>query len=108
MGTVVYTASAFHNPSENSQTNLKFIKMNKTLMVCLAVVLFAAVAFAAPFNAVHTPHFYNGDIARAPYFSMQEAVPGWGGLVTKSFTLCITEGKNDIKTTLKIKRSSYK
>jgi len=62
--------------------------MAKLLMVCLAVLLFAAVALAAPFNAAVLPGgwFYNGDVARAPNFAINEAVPAWGGLVTKSFT----------------------
>jgi len=60
--------------------------MSKLLMVCLAVILFAAVAMAAPFNAEPLPAgwFYNGDVARAPNFSIDEAVPAWKGLVKKS------------------------
>ena len=44
------------------------------IQVCLAVVLFAAVAMAAPFNAKPLPDawFYNGDVARAPNFSIDE------------------------------------
>lgn len=44
-----------------------------------------AVVTAAPFNAVQNPWFYNGDIARAPYFALDEHL--WPGLTKKSFTL---------------------
>ena len=39
-----------------------------------AVLLFAAVALAAPFNAAVLPEgwFYNGDVARAPNFAINE------------------------------------
>ena len=33
-----------------------------------------AVATAAPFNAVQNPWFYNGDVARAPYFALDVSI----------------------------------
>merc|ERR1711899_660863 len=57
----------------------KRINMNKTLMICLAVLVLAAVAIAAPFNAVGP--FYNGNIAKTPYFAIAEHT--WPGLVKK-------------------------
>ena len=36
------------------------------IAACLLVV-----AMALPFNAVENPHFYNGDVARKPYFAIQ-------------------------------------
>ena len=53
---------------------------------CLAALLVIGLTEAMPFNAVGTP-FYNGDVARAPSFSIQEANPHWHGLATKVFTL---------------------
>ena len=38
--------------------------------ICLAVLVLAAVAIAAPFNAVGP--FYNGNIAKTPYFAIAE------------------------------------
>ena len=38
--------------------------------ICLAVLVLAAVAIAAPFNAVGP--FYNGNIAKVPYFAIAE------------------------------------
>ena len=38
--------------------------------VCLAVLVLAELALAAPFNAVG-PH-YNGDIKKLPYFAISE------------------------------------
>merc|ERR1712080_509136 len=69
----------------NSNSNIIFeidfarskINMNKTLVICLAVLVLAAVAIAAPFNAVGP--FYNGNIAKAPYFAIAEHT--WPGLV---------------------------
>merc|ERR1712226_1185683 len=61
----------------------KRINMNKTLVICLAVLVLAAVAIAAPFNAVGP--FYNGNIAKVPYFAIAEHT--WPGLVKKTFAL---------------------
>jgi hypothetical protein len=52
-------------------------------MVCLVVFVLAELALAAPFNAVGP--FYNGDIARLPYFDIKEHL--WPGLTVKKFTL---------------------
>merc|ERR1711997_1051739 len=89
MGTVASSTSNISNPIIFSNFKSTIFNMAKLLMVCLAVILFAAVAMAAPFNAAVLPDawFYNGDIARAPNFAMEEAVPAWKGLVKKQFTL---------------------
>ena len=54
--------------------------------VCLVAFFMALTAEAIPFNAVGTP-FFDGNVARAPSFTIQEANPHWHGIVTKQFTL---------------------
>jgi hypothetical protein len=43
----------------------------------------AAIALAAPFNAVGP--FYNGDVAKLPHFAIAEDL--WPGLTVKKFSL---------------------
>ena len=54
--------------------------------VLVAIAMLCLTAEAMPFNAVGTP-FYDGNVARAPSFTIQEANPQWIGLATKVFTL---------------------
>jgi len=59
--------------------------MDRTLMFLVVAACLLVVAMALPFNAVENPHFYNGDVARKPYFAIQEHL--WPGLTKKDFTL---------------------
>merc|ERR1711872_1202815 len=111
MGTVASSTSNISNLIIFSNFKFTISNMSKLLMVCLAVVLFAAVAMAAPFNAKPLPDawFYNGDVARAPNFASEEAGPAWKGLVKKQFTLggretyTLIKNKKPITGTIKLK-----